>query len=272
MATFVLVHGGFHGGWCWRYVREELQRGGHTAFTPTLTGLGERVHLASKNIDLDIHVTDVVNVLFYEDLRDVVLVGHSYAAVVIMSVADRVHERLRHLVFLDSQTPEHGQCYRDLVSAEQIAAWEQHVSGREDGCIPWTWTPESMGVVDPVDAEWLQSRATPHPFKVVDGKVSFDDPAATGLPRTYIDCTSRRTEEKQAMLDEGWIAATLARVGDSTGWATPRAGLCDKGRRGRRSPKLSTHRHERSAQQSSRWCQGPEQALPVRDQTTPWEW
>src|SRR2546426_10958940 len=100
MATFVLVHGGFHGGWCWRKVAPLLRAAGHEVHTPTLTGLGERAHLASPAVDLALHVQDVVNVLFYEDLRSVTLVGHSYAGMVIAGVADRCPERLAQLIYL----------------------------------------------------------------------------------------------------------------------------------------------------------------------------
>src|SRR5207302_8042481 len=102
MATFVLVHGGWAGGWQWRQVAARLEAGGHTALCPTLTGCGERVHLAHPQIDLDLHAQDIVNVLEYEDLHDVVLVGHSYGGMVITNVAERAPHRLRRLVFLDA--------------------------------------------------------------------------------------------------------------------------------------------------------------------------
>src|SRR5438128_128006 len=102
MATFVLVHGAWHGGWCWKRVTPLLRAAGHEVYATTLTGLGERVHLASPNVGLALHVQDVVGVLEYEDLRDVILVGHSYGGIVISGVADRVPERLRHLVYLDA--------------------------------------------------------------------------------------------------------------------------------------------------------------------------
>src|ERR687885_315704 len=109
MATYVLVHGGWHGGWCWRKVVPLLRRHGHEVYTPTLTGLGERSHLAHPLVDLETHVTDVVNVLFYEDLREVILLGHSNGGTLITAVAERVPERLAHLVYLDAFVPEDGQ-------------------------------------------------------------------------------------------------------------------------------------------------------------------
>src|SRR6266511_3487775 len=98
MAVFVLVHGGFHGGWCWRRVAPHLRAAGHEVYTPTLTGLGERAHLATPETGLDTHIRDVLGVLAFEDLRDVVLVGHSMAGMVVTGVAERAPDRLAHLV------------------------------------------------------------------------------------------------------------------------------------------------------------------------------
>ena len=108
MATFVLVHGAYLGGWCWRWVTPHLQAAGHEVSTPTLTGHGERVHLAHPKVDLDTHVADVVNVLHYEDLTGVVLVGWSYGGTVVAGAADRVPERIAHVVYLDSDVPRDG--------------------------------------------------------------------------------------------------------------------------------------------------------------------
>ena len=109
MANFVLVHGAWHGGWCWVRVAERLRRDGHFVVTPTLTGLGERAHLLNRDINLDTHITDIVAVLEAEELQDVVLCGHSYGGCVITGVADRVAERLRAVVYLDAFIPEDGQ-------------------------------------------------------------------------------------------------------------------------------------------------------------------
>ena len=105
MSTFLIVHGAWSGAHAWRWVRPLLRAAGHDVVTPTLTGLGERVHLATPETDLDTHVEDVVEVLYYEDLTDVVLVGHSYGGMVVTGVADRVPERLAHLVYLDADVP-----------------------------------------------------------------------------------------------------------------------------------------------------------------------
>ena len=115
MATYVLVHGGWDGGWAWRAVASQLQAVGHAVFTPTLTGSGERVHLASPTIDLSTHVLDIVNVLHYEDLHDVILVGFSYSGMVITGVAEQVPERLRQLIYLDAFVPQDGESLNDLI-------------------------------------------------------------------------------------------------------------------------------------------------------------
>ncbi len=113
MATFVLVHGGWHGGWCWTRVRPLLRAAGHDVFTPTLTGLGERAHLAHPDIDLDTHIADIINVLEYEELQDAVLVGHSSSGAVITGVVDRAPVHLAQLVYLDALVPADGQSVLD---------------------------------------------------------------------------------------------------------------------------------------------------------------
>ena len=114
MATYVLVHGGGHGGWCYQRVARLLRSAGHEVYTPTLTGLGERSHLLSPDIDLDLHIRDVVAVLHYEDLDDVILVGHSYGGMVITGVADRAADRIGRVVYLDAANPENGQSLVDV--------------------------------------------------------------------------------------------------------------------------------------------------------------
>ena len=119
--TFVLVHGAWHGGWCWRFVRDLLEKSGHRVHAPSLTGLGERKHLARPDIDLDTHIADIVSLLEMEDLSDVVLVGHSYGGMVITGVADRAPERIGRLVYLDAFVPEDGKCTLDYVVPERAA-------------------------------------------------------------------------------------------------------------------------------------------------------
>src|SRR4051794_29851500 len=114
MATYVLVHGGGHGGWCYQRVARLLRADGHEVYAPTLTGLGERSNLLSPAIDLDLHVRDVTAVLHFEDLRDVILVGHSYGGMVITGAADRAADRVGRVVYLDAANPENGQSLLDV--------------------------------------------------------------------------------------------------------------------------------------------------------------
>jgi pimeloyl-ACP methyl ester carboxylesterase len=113
MTDYVLIHGAWRGSWCWKRVRHLMTAGGHRIFTPTLTGLGERVHLLSRNVGLDTHIADVANLLLWEDLRDIVLVGHSYGGIVARHVADRLQDRVRSLVYLDAFVPEDGKSLVD---------------------------------------------------------------------------------------------------------------------------------------------------------------
>lgn len=116
--TYVLVHGAWHGSWCWKRVRKNLQNAGHQVFAPTLTGLGERSHLNSAAVNLSTHIADIVNLLRWEDLSNVILCGHSYSGMVISGVADQVPERIDTLVYLDAVVPEDGECVFDLLSRE----------------------------------------------------------------------------------------------------------------------------------------------------------
>ena len=204
MATFVLVHGGWHGGWCWKKVRERLQKEGHTVFTPTLTGLGERSHLANKDIDLDTHVTDIVNVLFYEDLHDVILVGHSYGGMIITGVAESVPDRIKHLVYLDGLRPKDGQSIADIFPKETIERFEHVVEEREDHGIPPTEGSYPWGVTEKADLEWLDAHITPHPIGVLYTKVRYRNPQTLKIPRTYIGCRGRSEDRKKEVEERGF--------------------------------------------------------------------
>src|ERR1700738_4289954 len=115
--TFVLVHGAWHGGWCWRRVADRLRGSGHVVFTPTLTGLGERAHLLRSDIDVGTHIADVVNVIKWERLSDVVLCGHSYGGFIISAVAEQMAAAIRSIAFLDAFLPNDGDTTQNLTSA-----------------------------------------------------------------------------------------------------------------------------------------------------------
>jgi pimeloyl-ACP methyl ester carboxylesterase len=186
MATFVLCHGGWAGGWQWRIIPDLLRAKGHRVFTPTFTGMGERVHLANPDIDLDTHVTDVVNVIQFEELCDVILVGYSYGGMVITGVADKVPDRLSHLVYLDAFVPQDGQSLADLVGPE-ITAFGRSVAGqRGEG---WRIPPIPISPSEPLDP-----RMTPQPIRTCTQPVRLQNPAALALPRTFIYCTQGKEE------------------------------------------------------------------------------
>jgi pimeloyl-ACP methyl ester carboxylesterase len=195
MATYVLVHGAWHGAWCWRKVTPLLRAHGHDVFTPTLTGLGERSHLAHPLLGLETHIRDVVNTLTYEDLSEVILLGHSNGGTLITAVAERVPARLAHLVYLDAFVPEDGQATLDLVAFPR-ETWEVRVRDEGYGWLipslrpgPWdAFVRDIWQVTDEAERRWLVERLGPTPFKVFTDPVRRSDPAAAGLPRTYIRC------------------------------------------------------------------------------------
>jgi pimeloyl-ACP methyl ester carboxylesterase len=172
MATFVLVHGAWHGSWCWKRVRKALQAEGHDVFTPTLTGVGERSHLASPQVNLDTHVADVVNLIRWEELSDVVLCGHSYGGCVITGVADRVPERLRALVYLDAFILENGQSLFDVLPPEGAPANGAAEIG--DGWrvppIPAEWFK-----VNPADRAWVDRQCTPQSLATFSHRLRVDN-------------------------------------------------------------------------------------------------
>jgi pimeloyl-ACP methyl ester carboxylesterase len=194
--VFVLVHPAWHGAWFWKKVVPLLRKRGHVVSTPTLTGLGERSHLARPEIGLETHVTDVVNVLKYEDLRDVVLVGHSSSGVVITGVADRAPERIAHVVYLDAFVPEDGQAVFDLVAPDRRQVFEGLVKAEGQGWLvprfappPWeTIVREIWGVTDNDDVRWMLDRLVPTPVGHFKDPVRRRNPGAEELPRAYIRC------------------------------------------------------------------------------------
>ncbi len=192
MATYVLVHGGGHGGWCYQPVARLLRSRGQEVYTPTLTGLGERQHLLSPAVDLDCHITDVVKVMEFEDLHDVILVGHSYGGMVITGVADRATDRVGHLVYLDAANPENGQSLVDVAGPlmEAARAEARVVDGVELVLFPGTDPMNYYGVRDPALIEWMKPKLTPHPWRCFEQKLVLHNEAAMrGIPETHIVCT-----------------------------------------------------------------------------------
>ena len=188
LATFVLVHGAFVGGWCWRWVAPELRAAGHEVFTPTLTGLGERVHLASPEIGLETHIADVVNVLEYEDLTGVVLVGWSYGGMVVAGVADRVPERIAHLVYLDSDVPRDGDTSVPPGGhSARVSLAREHGDGWR---VPIEVTRAEALLLDglpPEQQAWIGERFAPHLLRTWTEPIHLAG-AAAAIPTTYVRC------------------------------------------------------------------------------------
>jgi pimeloyl-ACP methyl ester carboxylesterase len=184
--TYVLVHGGGHGGWCWERVATPLRAQGHRVYTPTMTGVGERVHLVNPTIDLDLHITDIVNVLRYENLTDVILVGHSYGGMVITGVADRAPERVGQLVYLDAAHPRNGEALWGEGSAMRNTA--RNVDGVELILFPTeAFVRTSLGVTDPADVAWVLDKCTPHPLRCFTQPLRLQNEAAVrAIPTTDI--------------------------------------------------------------------------------------
>jgi pimeloyl-ACP methyl ester carboxylesterase len=159
--TFVLVHGSWHGGWCWRRVADLLEAKGHRVFTPTLTGVGERSHLLSRDINLDTHIADIVNVFRFEDICDACLVAHSYGGWPSSGALEQVHDRVSSIVWLDAFKPEDGQSWFDFANAqtraEQLAAWDKGEAGNPP-------PKAEYFKVNTKDRAWVDSKLTPQPI------------------------------------------------------------------------------------------------------------
>jgi pimeloyl-ACP methyl ester carboxylesterase len=196
MATFVIVHGAFDGGWAWRQVAAHLRVAGHEVFTPTLTGSGERVHLARPDIDLNTHIQDIVNVLLYEDVRDVILVGSSNAGMVITGVADRMTDRIGRLVYLDALVPRDGETAMDLLGSMAASVLDR---AREPGA----WRIQH----DPPDAD----RRTDVMLAALMSPLKLRHPVT--VPCLFIHCTAKPADSPAKPVFE-----TMAARAREAGW------------------------------------------------------
>lgn len=192
MAQFVLVHGAWHGAWCWKRILPALRAAGHEVHTVSLTGTGERAHLLSANINLRTHIEDVLAVIRHEELNDLVLVGHSYAGMVITGVADELLKNmghpLKHLVYLDAVTPHNGESWSSCHSPETRAT--RIASAAEEGGLALPVSDASVFGLMGDDLHWVNRRMTPHPIGVYQDVLNFNAPRIASIPRTFIDCTS----------------------------------------------------------------------------------
>jgi pimeloyl-ACP methyl ester carboxylesterase len=211
MADFVLVHGAWHGGWCWKKLLPDLRAAGHRAFALTLTGLGERAHLMSPVINLQTHVQDVCGLIEHEELQGAILVGHSYAGMVITGVAQQVNtERLSHLVYLDAVVPEPGEAWSSGHSADTQTARRAMIAQSGQLAPP---NPEVFGLQGD-DHAWVQRRQTPQPGGCYDSVLHFDRKQVQRWPRHFIDCTSPAlptidASRRRVRVEPGWTVHEL---------------------------------------------------------------
>jgi pimeloyl-ACP methyl ester carboxylesterase len=187
VSTFVLVHGGWHGGWCWRRVAAPLRASGHEVHTPTLTGVGDRAHLGRPNTGLATHIDDVVATLQMENLRDVVLVGHSAAGAVITGVAQRAGARLHELVYLDAFVPAPGESVLDLLPPPRREHFTSSVDGAGQIVLDPDVAMDGWAVTDAADRAWLRPRLHPHPLGALADPLPHDP--VPDLPRRFVHCT-----------------------------------------------------------------------------------
>lgn len=202
MATFVLVHGGGHGGWCYNKLSPLLRQEGHLVYSPSLTGCGDRKHTVTPDTDLETHIADIVNLMEYDELTDLILAGHSYGGMVITGVADRAPQRIRELVFLDAAHPTDGVSLRMNAAHRIEPAYEgaQFINGVELVLIPTPGLAAFFGITDKDDAAWAEARFTPHPWKCFDQKLKLHNgDAAFQMPRTNINCTPTLLDSPEDM-------------------------------------------------------------------------
>jgi pimeloyl-ACP methyl ester carboxylesterase len=207
--TYVLVHGAFFGGWCWKDVATGLRTLGHCVYTPTLTGLGERSHILAARPTLETFIEDIAQVFRFEDLNDVVLVGHSFAGSIVSALADRMPDKLRHLVYLDGQLLLPGQSPASGAPSESIVRYRRRAVETTYGPVIPPFDPEAFGVTDPHMAAWITSKLTPQPFQTYFDSLELKNALGNGLPATYIACTNPRyanvaVSHELAKRMEGW--------------------------------------------------------------------
>ncbi len=220
--TYVLVHGAWHGGWCWRDVAKPLLDAGHMVFTPSLSGLAERKHLVSPEIGLETHITDIISLIEYYDLQDIILMGHSYGGMVITGVADSMKERISHIVYLDAALPENGDTMISQGPRRNAEAIKETEVGLRalapDGIAMQAFPPEILGIAQSHPSySWVAEKLTPHPLKTWLDPIKLLDGGSHGLNRTFIHCNrpalpnSRfQWHAEQVQQDESWQYHALA--------------------------------------------------------------
>ncbi|MDQ8203490.1 alpha/beta fold hydrolase [Pelagicoccus sp. SDUM812003] len=201
--TFVIVHGATAGGWEWKQTGNFLQEDGHEVYRATLTGLGERLHLSTPDIDLETHINDVVNLILFEDLHDVVLSGHSYGGMVITGVINRIPDRIKHVIYLDAAVPDHGESLWDMFGSRGPVDESRFADGMM--LTPW------------VNEDTKPPHSAPQSIKTFSQAVSYDNPAAKALNVTFVafipedQSVEERSKSKawQRAKERGWTIRTF---------------------------------------------------------------
>lgn len=207
--SFVLIHGSWHGGWCWRRVADLLRKAGHEVWTPTLAGCAELYRATSGAIDLETHVSQIRDILFFEDIHDGIIVGHSYAGLILQALAASPMERVSRLVFLDGYLVPIGKSAWDVWPDEQRRSAEAAVERGYQFRDPIA--PQKLGIDDPVAAEWLKQRMRPHPLKTYRSSMQPVHPANAELANDYIHFANGPTAS---------LFSALAASAKSLGWRT----------------------------------------------------
>jgi pimeloyl-ACP methyl ester carboxylesterase len=207
---FVLVHGAWSGSWGWKRVADRLRAQGHEVYTPSLTGQGERTHLYSSSVDLETHIEDVLGVIKFERLDDFVLCGHSYGGMVVTPVADRVHEKIRALVYLDAFLPKNGQALLDLIPADQRENMLAEAA-KNNGRVP----PVSRALEDPDDQAWCAALRVPHPIATLKKPARITGNVDKIKRRMYILCSEFNPSPFHKFAAEtrnapGWMSREIA--------------------------------------------------------------
>jgi pimeloyl-ACP methyl ester carboxylesterase len=209
MATFVVSHGAWSAGWAWAKMHPLMNARGHRLVTPTLTGLGERSHLAQPDIDLETHIADMLGVLKYEDLTEVNLIGHSYSGMVATGVADRARGRIKQLVYVDAFVPRDGESAFDVLPESTRKQRQAGAGNSPDG---WRIPPGPMPPDTPLDIRaWCEPLRVPQPVKTFEQKLKFENGPLT-LPRHYVYCLRKSPDDRFRIFydrarSEGWAGA-----------------------------------------------------------------
>jgi pimeloyl-ACP methyl ester carboxylesterase len=205
-ATFLVAHGAWSAGWAWQKMHPLMQAAGHRLITPTYTGLGERAHLANPSIDLDTHIQDMLGVIEYEDLRDIVLIGHSYGGMVATGVTDHARDRIAQLIYLDAFVPQHGQALFDLVAQQARQAMRDSAKAGDGWRVAPNPTPPDTSEAD---RAWMVGRRMPHPLRCFETSIRLPD-GETSVPRHYVYCSrvtpadTFRPFAARARHEDGW--------------------------------------------------------------------